>query len=461
MQEYIEVFRVEAKSLLKNFRENNDKAIARCQAVFGEKTDLSLMNMQHVIAKEYGFNDWNELSKAEDWQLAEALIKAKNKEFVSPFKLWYGGKFVTGYEKGEYKLHKPEDYRIDMKNFINERGYSDLTFEHLDVSNYDLSNLNILNVRYAEDTKWPEDENKLPKGFRPLEFLEYRKNPGLGIRRLHRQGVDGKGRKVAIIDSWQLFDHLEYHNQLKGYEEIHINPEKYDGGRLGAVVSALVGKTCGIAPKAELYYYAVDDTNRTQVYYAEAIRKVCELHKKLISEGKSGIDAILILRGISFNGFSGEDGYVEAVQAAQEATKLGIWCRIGPAVFKNHGMWHEERVYCKFDGNVDNPDDFILDEQSALNRIPSKQEEVFRNSLCFPGGGWTVALDVKMNEYAFSAKNGPFFAAYIVGLYLLAKGVKPDLTPEEYWDVGLKTGDYRDGIGVIVNPQRLINELKK
>ena len=36
-------------------------------------------------------------------------------------------------------------------------------------------------------------------------------------------------------------------------------------------VSALVGKACGVAPKANVYYYAADDTNRTQVYFAEAI----------------------------------------------------------------------------------------------------------------------------------------------------------------------------------------------
>ncbi len=461
MQEYIEVFRCEAKSLLKNFQNNEENTVTRCQVVFGDKTDLSLMNMQHVIAKEYGFNDWNELIHSEDWQLAEALIKEKNKEFVSPFKLWYGGKTVTGYEKGEYKLHKPEDRQIDMDNFVNRSGYSYLPLEHLDVSEHDLSKLDILNVRYAEDTRWPDDANKLPKYFKPKEFLEYRKNPGLGIRKLHKQEIDGRGRKVAIIDSFQLFDHLEYHNQLKGYEEIHIDPENYGGGRLGGFVSALVGKTCGVAPKAEVYYYAVDAANRTQVYYAEAIRKVCELHKKLISEGKSGIDVILMLRGISFEGFSDEDGYVEAIQAAQEATKLGIWCRIGPSRFKENGMWREERVYCKFGGDVDNFNDFELDEQSVLTRMPLVQEDLFRNSLCFPGGGWTVALDVKMNEYVFSAKNSPFHAAYMVGLYLLAKSVKPNLTPTEYFSLGIETGDFRKGVGTIVNPQRLINELKK
>lgn len=461
MQEYIEIFRVEAKSLLKNFRNNDISAIARCNAVFGDKSDLSLMNMQHIIAKEYGFNDWNELQKSEDWELAEALIKAKNKEFVSPFKLWHGGRIVTGYEKGEYKLHKPEDYRIDMKNFVNVSGFPDISFEHLDVSEYDLSALDILKVRYAEDTKWPEDENKLPKGFKPKEFLEYRKNPGLGIRQLHKQGIDGKGRKVAVIDSFRLFDHLEYHNQLKGYEEIHIDPENYNGGSFSGFVSALVGKTCGVAPKAEVYCYAVDVTNQTQVYFAEAIRKVCELHKKLIRDGQTGIDAILVIKGISSKLFKDEEGYDEALQAAEEATKLGIWCRIGPTHFKEHGMWREERICCKADGNIDNPDDFILDEYSVLNRTPLQQEELFRGSLCFPGGGWTVALDVKMNEYVFSSKNGPYMAAYAVGLYLLAKSVKPDLEPEEYWRLGIETGDFREGIGTIVNPQRLINELRK
>jgi len=461
MQEYIEVFRREAKSLLKNFRNNDKNAVARCQAIFGDKSDLSLMSMQHVIAKEYGFNDWNELQKAESWQQAEALVKSKNREFVSPFKLWHGGRIVTGYEKGNYPLHKPEDYRIDMKNFVNVSGFPDLSFEHLDVSEYDLSKLNILNVRYAEDTKWPEDSAKLPKGFKPKEFLEYRKNPGLGIRQLHKQGIDGRGRKVAIIDSFRLFDHLEYHNQLKGYGEIHIDPENYSGGSLGGFVSSLVGKTCGVAPKAEVYCYAVDNTNRTQVYYAEAIRKVCELHKKLISEGKGGIDAILTIKAISSELFKEEEGYAEALQAAEEATKLGIWCRIGPARFKEHGMWREERICCKADGDVDNPNDFILDEYSVLNRTPLQQEDLFHNSLCFPGGGWTIALGVKMNEYVFSSKNGPYMAAYAVGLYLLAKSVRPDLEPEEYWRLGIETGDFKKGIGTIVNPQRLINELRK
>ena len=79
MSEYVEVFRVEAKSLLKNYQKHEKEAVARCDRVFGDRQDLSLMNMQHVVAKEYGFDSWNELVKAERWQLAEAVIATKNK----------------------------------------------------------------------------------------------------------------------------------------------------------------------------------------------------------------------------------------------------------------------------------------------------------------------------------------------------------------------------------------------
>ncbi len=458
MSEYIEVFRKEAKSLLKDFKKNDKSAIIRCNLVFGQKSDLSLMNIQHVIAKEYGFNNWNELVKAQEWQQAQALASFKNKNFVSSLQVFKNKNSST---TNKTKLKNPDDLNIDMKNFTDKFGYPFLNFEYLDVSQYDLSELNITNVQYSEYTRWPEQETKLPKGFNPKEFLEYRKNPGLKIRQLHKQGIDGHDRNVAIIDPFRLFDHLEYHNQIKGYEEIHIDKNLNHVGFNAPLVSSLVGQTCGVAPKANLYYYAVDVVNRTQVYYAQAIRKVITLHKKLIEAGQNGIDAILILGALSFKGFQNEDGYTDVIQASQKASELGIWCRIGPTSFKEHNLWREDRIYCKFDGNVDNPDDFILSENSALHKIPIDKEDVFRSSLNFPNGAWSHAQNMSMKNYIFDHRSGPFGAAYAVGLYLLAKSVYPKLTPEEYWHLGIKTGDFRQGIGTIINPQRLINELKK
>ena len=86
MQDYLEVFREESKRLLKSLKNDDKDAKKRCFAVFGERDDLSLMNIQHVIAKEYGFETWNDLIKQEPYKLAECLVLSKNKTLSTPFK---------------------------------------------------------------------------------------------------------------------------------------------------------------------------------------------------------------------------------------------------------------------------------------------------------------------------------------------------------------------------------------
>ena len=86
MIEYIDLFKSQAKSLLKEYRAQNSAAKLRCQKVFGKKEDLSLMNMQHVIAKEYGFDSWNDLQSADDAKLATVLIERKNLSLQKPLR---------------------------------------------------------------------------------------------------------------------------------------------------------------------------------------------------------------------------------------------------------------------------------------------------------------------------------------------------------------------------------------
>ena len=473
MTKYIEYFQVEAKCLLKDFKKNLPEAKSRCEKYFSNRDSLSLMNTQHVIAKEYGFDSWNDLIKQESHKLAEALIVTKNKTLKNPFKLWWGGCFTTGYEQKFLPLNKPEDYKLEYdakeKTFIRRDFKNDVvnykSFEHLDLSEYDLSGLNPLFVRYSEDTKWPEDKSMLPVGFNPKEFLETRKNPGLGIKNLHKQGIKGNGRNIAIIDSIRLFNHIEYHNSLKGYEEIGIDASSYGGGSNGGFVSAFVGKTCGIAPLANAYYYAVDEQRTKEnprgslINYAEAIKKVCELHKKLISEGKNGIDVIHIQGGLTSEVFQNYEGYEETVNAKKDAEQLGIWCNDYNKFIQNE-ILREERVYCKLDGDLDNPNDYMLTEYSPLHKVPSSKKELFANSLCFPCGAKTVALGVKMDEYAFEHCAGPYAKVFASSLYLLAKSVKETITPYEFFYTCLKTGVFKEGVGTIVNPIELIESLK-
>ena len=459
MTKYIEYFQIESKSLLKRFKQKDPATVALCKKYFESKDDISLMNAQHVIAKEHGFNSWNDLIKQEPHKLAESLIVAKNKTLKNPFKLWHGCRIVTGYEENKYPLDNPEDYKLEYvskkKSFI--RGYDKyISFEHLDVSEYDLSGMDPLKIRYSEDTKWPKEASKLPKGFNPKEFLETRKNPGLGVHKLHKAGIKGQGRNIAIIDWSDLFNHIEYHNNLKGYEEIG---EKFVRGESSGILSSIVGKTCGVAPLANAYYYAADHKNFTSYEnYATALKNIIELHKELKSKGKSGIDVIYINSDLLNEAHSSREGSTEARLLIKEAESLGIWCNgCGRLDFKENTKLSIGYIYCKLDGNLDNPDDYI-----SIRNPSSKFKLVdyYENTLCFPTGAKTVALGVKMDEYAFEHLSGPYSTLLASGLYLLAKSVKETITPYEFFELGLKTGDFREGVGTIINPVRLIESLK-
>ena len=462
MTKYIEYFQMEAKCLLKDFKKNLPEAKSRCEKYFNGRDSLSLMNTQHVIAKEYGFESWNDLIKQEPHKLAESLIVAKNKKFVSPLSVISN----LSNNNGIVRLNKPELTFDPINNTINPT-FSDnyFFFDYSDVSDYDLSSINPLYVRYTNYTKWPEEASKLPKGFNPKEFLESRKNPGLGIRELHKAGIKGQGRSIAILAPFNLSNHMEYHNSLKGYEVVGPDIEK-KGFRAIAngFVSSIIGKTCGVAPSAEAYYYAVNNENRTQVYYAIAIKKAIELHKKLKSEGKSGLDAIQIQAALTNPLFKNEEGYEDTLKAVEEAENLGIWvtCQY---VFEENKILRRERVFCKLGGDVENPDDYMLTQYSVLHRVPQTEKYLFINSLCFPAGARTVALDMKQNEYVldeygFEHCDGPFCEAYATGLYLLAKSIKESITPYEFFELGLKTGTFKEGVGTIINPTRLIESLK-
>ncbi len=463
MRKYLEFFRVEAKSLLKNFQKNEKEAVARCVKVFGDKKDLSLMNMQHVVAKEYGFDNWNALNKAENWQLAEVLVKSKNQMLSFPL---YGdernGNVYSRAERYETGLIKSR-IGLDLENFvqISPSGsvFPFLQLEKFDLSGYNLAKMNPLFTSFDEYTLWPKDVAHLPQNFNPQKFIEQRKNPGLGIRSLHKQMLSGQGRAVALIDGFLLCDHLEYHENLKGYERI-CSDDLRSGASGGTLVSALVGKTCGVAPFTDVYYFSAqqkENGSRTQQYYAQALQKICDIHEELLQEGKNGIDAVCILWAITSSVFQLDNGVSEMKKALERANNLNIWVNSGELKFEGK-TWSEGRIHCVYNGDLDNP----LDYEAMPNapKIPSEISEFWKNRLCFPAGGRTVATNDRLDAYAFSAP-GVYLKSYECGLFVLARSIKNDLTAEEFWKLGLETGDYRVGLGVIVNPQKLIDALRK
>ena len=124
-----------------------------------------------------------------------------------------------------------------------------------DLSDQDMSVVDDYNdLSYNTDTVWPD---KLPDGFIPDYFLEFNKNPGLGIRALHTSGVTGAGVGIAILDQGLLLDHEQYKDNLMFYEQIHCVDDS--AAMHGAAVASIaVGKTIGVAPGGEAVLHSRD-----------------------------------------------------------------------------------------------------------------------------------------------------------------------------------------------------------
>ncbi|RPI72888.1 MAG: hypothetical protein EHM45_21555, partial [Desulfobacteraceae bacterium] len=151
---------------------------------------------------------------------------------------------------------------------------------------------------YNTKTTWP-GKDKLPADVDPLKVLENGKNPGLGVRTLHKQGITGQGISVAIIDqNLERLDHPEFNGKLVEYYEVEDMP--YQGSFHGpAVISLLAGKHCGTAPDVNIYYVAIPSWSDDAAYFAKALDWILEKNKSLTASKK--------IRVVSFSEFTDDE----------------------------------------------------------------------------------------------------------------------------------------------------------
>jgi len=290
---------------------------------------------------------------------------------------------------------------------------------------------------FDDDTVWPK-AIQMPEEFDPKKIMELGKNPGLGVRTLHKSGITGKGVGVAIIDQPLLTEHIEYADSLRLYEENNIRDGTHSSMHGAAVASIAVGKTVGVAPDADLYYIATWDLTRDDnprynfVFRAQSIRRLLEINRQLPANRK--------IRVISNSvGWSpSQEGYDEITAACEEAKAAGIFvvsCGIiEPYGFDFGGLGRHPLA---------NPDSFesygpCLDWAKIFyNSAPGRDSD----ALWVPEDSRATASFTGGDEYVFYRQGGASWCApYIAGIYALAAQVDPDITPERFWNLALKTG---------------------
>lgn len=317
----------------------------------------------------------------------------------------------------------------------------------VDLRGYDLSALDLsrrladlLMAHFDLGTEWPR---RLPRGFDPGRIIKLGKNPGLGVRALHKEGIIGKGVGIAIIDQALLVDHIEYKDRLRLYEEIHCgDPQAQMHGP--AVASIAAGKTVGVAPGADLFYIAEthghgspDGFQLDFTHLARAIDRIREVNQKL-PEGRK----IRVL-SISVGWEPQNTGFAEANAAVERAQSEGIFV-VSMSLRRTSGG------RSILGGLGRNP----LDDPDALSSVKPGQwwTDTFYTGkyapdpkagyLLVPMDSRTTAGPTGPEDYAFYRVGGASWTApWIAGLYALACQVRSDVTPELFWKTALETGD--------------------
>lgn len=334
-----------------------------------------------------------------------------------------------------------------------------------DISDQDLSVVTDYNeLTFDSNTKWPA---VLPQGFDPEYLLEYNQNPGLGIRKLHDQGITGKNVGVAIIDQALLLDHEQYKDNLMLYEQIHC--ADHEAQMHGpAVASIAVGKTVGVAPGAKLYYIAEThghligrEFEFDATIIADSILRILEANRHLPQDQK--IRVISISRG-----FGPEDkGYDAMVKAIDQADKENIFVittsteQSYPGFFL-HGM---DRAY------LQDPDD--VHSYSPAGWVTEdfyQNPDEYQSNIWFPMGSRSVASCTGAKNYELSYAGGLSWAVpWCAGFYALCCEVKPEITPGEFIQLLQDTSETVELVhegksyqfGKIVNPQAAVERLQK
>ena len=366
-------------------------------------------------------------------------------------------------------------------SFINPHPTLPVKFD-LDSENpfqidYRSSNLSELDLTQSLDgllysdfdtqTVWPPAE-RLPVGFDPQKIMELGKDPGLGVRKLHAQGITGLGVGIAIIDQPMLVDHQEYISQLKFYEEINVDPSIGSQMHGPAVASIAVGETVGVAPEADLYFIAGWPGTFTSAgnfvydfsYYAKAVRRILEINKSLPHSHKIRVISISVGWG------SDMKGYADMVTAVNEAKKAGIFV-VSMSIHDTYG-WN---MMGMGRSALADPNDFGSYTIPGFLSGESFDPKYFSSDyLLIPMDARTTASPTGNKDYVFYSVGGMSWTApYLAGVYALACQIDPKITPEKFWSIALQTGRTTQiehngeqfSFGVILDPQELIAALQK
>ncbi len=335
-----------------------------------------------------------------------------------------------------------------------------------DVSGEDLRVIENWNdISFNSDTVWPAAD-KLPEGFDPEAVLELGKDPGLGIRKLHEQGITGEGVGVAILDQPLYTGHEQYRDNLMLYEALHSAVDMGAEMHGSAVSSIAVGKDVGVAPGAKLYFIACKFGHNTGDggyeedlgVMADGIYRVLEINRNL-PEGEK-IRVISISKGAD----TFAAGFGKLQTAVQAALKQGVLVlTTNPEHFYDFSFTGMNR-----DGLADPNDPAAYRPATWYLDMKPHQVKLPEDHILVPMSR-TYAACVGEADYEWGYEGGMSWAVpWLAGFYALCCQADPECTPERFFEAvkGAATfelvyGPAKTFFGKVIDPAAAIEALQK
>lgn len=322
----------------------------------------------------------------------------------------------------------------DLKKFDPFWGLANVSLAKLDLRTH----LQLLKtLPFDSQTKWPGPD-KLPDGFDPAQMLENGKNPGLCIRDLHKQDIDGRGVGIAIIDQPLLKDHIEYADRIVQYEAIDVQgiPVQMHGPPVSSIA---VGKTCGVAPGASLYYFAVPMWKPENKPYCDVINKLIKLNADPKTTPR--VRVVSISTGM-FSKQTNFDRWEDALKKAEQNGILVVTCAQGTI---QYGM------LARIPGK--DPDDPASYKSGIYGVRPG--------AVLVPTSNRTTACHTGRDVYTYWREAGMSWAApYLAGLAVLAYQVNPDIEPKKIVTLWQETA-VQTKVGAVIQPENFIEAVRK
>ena len=293
-------------------------------------------------------------------------------------------------------------------------------------------------------TDWPASD-RLPAGFAPSDWLELGKDPGLGVRDLHRAGITGEGVTVAVIDKPIRATHRELTGRLTYLQVFADELRGLDPHFHGlACASILAGETVGVAPGAEVIYLATPDVGRNFEFYSRAAMRLIAINEQLPEDGKVRLVSIS-------DGLGRDNPHSQDWKKAREAlSKEGIEVLYSDLSSLAGLTWG---------GAVPWSDRSDPSRYSIATFL--RDRGVRSTEVILPGDFRTTAGNASDEAYVWWGDGGYSWAIpYAAGLAALAWQLKPELTLDRIEEALIATAaEIADG-SKVVQPAAFIEHVR-